>query len=148
MLCASCWFLSHFLLWSWRMRHVPQKRLLTFNGLPSIISHKTEPYISVLWGNIVCCVAVDEWWRRSKSFSSNDSMKSSVDFTLSAQTHCLKVMFSTAPSVNIASNVFSKSLGPKHALQTWKNYLSDVDCKSEQTDRLLTHRKVIPTASC
>jgi hypothetical protein len=38
---------------------------------------------------------------------------------LSVEIHCLKVMFSIAISVN-KSNVFSKSIGPGHSLQSWK----------------------------
>jgi hypothetical protein len=51
-------------------------------------------------------------------------MNSSVDFTmvtnshLSVEIHCLKVMF--ASPVNKPSNVFSKSVGPGHSLQSRK----------------------------
>jgi hypothetical protein len=61
---------------------------------------------------------------RSNSFSSNDSMNSSVDFTvvtnlhLSVKIHYLKVMFSIALSVNPSSNVFPKSVGPGYSLQS------------------------------
>jgi hypothetical protein len=62
-------------------------------------------------------------------------MNSSLDFTvvtnlhLSVEIHCLKVMFLIVLSVNTSSNVFSKSVGPGHALQSWQ-------------------KKVMPTASC
>jgi hypothetical protein len=58
-------------------------------------------------------------------------MNSSVDFTmvtnsqLSVEIHCLKVMFSIALSVNISSKVRTG-----HSLQSRKNNLSEVDCKS------------------
>jgi hypothetical protein len=74
--------------------------------------------------NIACCVAMNEWWSRSSNFSSNDSVSSSVDFTmvtnshLSVEIHCFKVMFSIALSVNTSSNVFSKLVGPGHSLQS------------------------------
>jgi hypothetical protein len=63
-------------------------------------------------------------------------MYSSVDFTvvinshLSVEIHCLKAMFSIALSVNTSSNVFSKSVGPGHPLQSLKKNLSQVDCNS------------------
>jgi hypothetical protein len=37
--------------------------------------------------NVACCVAVNEWRSRSNSFSSNDSVISSVDFTVVTKSH-------------------------------------------------------------
>jgi hypothetical protein len=48
---------------------------------------------------------------------------------LYVEIHCLKVMFSIALSVNVSSNVFSKSVGTGHSLQSQK-------------------KKVMLTASC
>jgi hypothetical protein len=40
---ASCWFLAWLILWPWRWRwYIPPKCRLTFSGLHSIISQKTE----------------------------------------------------------------------------------------------------------
>jgi hypothetical protein len=64
---------------------------------------------------------------------------SSVDLTvfinshLSVEIHCLKVMLSTALLVN-TPNVFSKSVGLGHSLQSQKKHLSEVDHKSQLRD--------------
>jgi hypothetical protein len=53
-------------------------------------------------------------------------MNSSVEFTMVSNSHlsveiqCLKVMFSIALSVNTSCNVFYKSVGPGHSLQSRK----------------------------
>jgi hypothetical protein len=47
---ASCWFLAWLTFQPWRWRqHVPLKCWLTFNELHSIISQKTELFITLLW---------------------------------------------------------------------------------------------------
>jgi flagellar biosynthesis protein FliQ len=47
----SCWFLAWLIPWPWRWRrHAPLKCQLTFNGLHSIISQKTElNTVTLLW---------------------------------------------------------------------------------------------------
>jgi hypothetical protein len=39
---------------------------------------------------------------------------------MSVEIQCFKVMFCVSLSVNTSSNVFSKSVGPGHSLQSWK----------------------------
>jgi hypothetical protein len=44
---ASWWFLAWHFLWPWTWRqHIPLKRQLIFNGLRSVISQKTEFFIT------------------------------------------------------------------------------------------------------
>jgi hypothetical protein len=69
-------------------------------------------------------------------FLSIDSASFSVDFKvftnslLSLKIHFFKMTLSIALSACASSDVFSKSVRPGHSLQSWRNYLSEVDCKT------------------
>jgi hypothetical protein len=49
---ASVWFLAWLILRLWRWRHVPPKRLLTFNGLHGIISQNIKILFQTILVNV------------------------------------------------------------------------------------------------